>query len=173
MNFKDYIRLKAISRFIRRNFNTHEHERKPVTLESAQLIGIIFHGDKYEEMLAAMEYAKKLNGFKKNVKLLGYIDQKKIVESYPFPFFSKKDLNWLKRPSCQQVDSFINIEFDILINLSTYVTPPLEFIAGSSKARFRVGLYTETKLPHYDFLIHISENPSVEKLISNIETYLR
>ena len=71
MNFKDYIRLKAISRFIRKNFNTHEHERKPITLENAQLIGIIFHGDKYEEMLAAMEYAKKLNGFKKKCQVTG------------------------------------------------------------------------------------------------------
>ncbi|MBK9635472.1 MAG: hypothetical protein IPO64_13555 [Bacteroidetes bacterium] len=173
MKFTDYFRLKAIARFIRKNFSTHEVVRQPITLESAALIGIIFNASHYEEMLAAIEYSKKLDGFKKNIKLMGFVNEKKATSSFPFPFFTKSDLNWLKRPNCSQVDTFINVEFDILINLSTEVLPPLEFIAGASKAKFRIGLYTQTKLPHYDFLIQINENPSVEKLISNIENYLK
>lgn len=173
MKFTDYLRLKTITRFIRNNFPIHTTPRQPISLENASLIGIIFNASHYEEMLAAIEYCKKLNGFKKNIKLMGYVDEKKTSSSYPFPFFLKSDLNWLKRPSCSQVDTFIDVEFDILINISTIVIPPLEYIAGASKAKFRIGLYTETKLPHYDFLIQINENPTVEKLISNIENYLR
>ena len=74
---KNYFRLKAITRFIRKNFSTHEVVRQPITLESAALIGIIFNASHYEEMLAAIEYSKKLDGFKKNIKLMGFVNEKK------------------------------------------------------------------------------------------------
>ena len=173
MKFTDYFKLRVISRFIRKNFPEHRVIRQPIALQNATLIGIIFNASHYEEMMAAIEYSKNLGVFKKNIKLMGFVNDKKATSSFPFPFFTKSDLNWLKRPKCSQVDTFIDIEFDVLINLSTEVIPPLEFIAGASKAKFRIGLYTKTKLQHYDFLIQINENPSVEKLISNIENYLK
>ena len=172
MKFTDYFRLKAITRFIRKNFSTHEVVRQPITLESAALIGIIFNASHYEEMLAAIEYSKKLDGFKKNIKLMGFVNEKKATSSFPFPFFTKSDLNWLKRPNCSQVDTFINVEFDILINLSTEVLPPLEVIAGASKAKFRIGPFIEKSQMSYDWMIHCDAECNLENYLKQVSFYL-
>lgn len=52
---------------------------------------------------------------------------------------SAKDLNWMGLPRVESCESFINTEFDLLLNIALYQTLPLTFITALSRAKFKVG----------------------------------
>ena len=52
---------------------------------------------------------------------------------------TSKDLNWMGLPSTESCESFINTEFDLLLNIALVQTLPLTFITALSRAKFKIG----------------------------------
>jgi hypothetical protein len=94
-----------------------------------------------------------------------------ISESSPSQiFFSDKECNWFGKPKTAAVNSFINTRFDIFIDLSSKFWFPLQYVAISSHADFKIGrINNETNNP-YNFVLSGSAN--TERFIKDLETYL-
>jgi hypothetical protein len=93
-----------------------------------------------------------------------------IDESSPSQiFFSNNECNWFGKPKTAAIDSFINTKFNILIDLSSKLWFPLQYIAISSHADFKIGCINETNSP-YNFVLLGSANE--ERFIKDLETYL-
>jgi hypothetical protein len=85
-------------------------------------------------------------------------------------FFSNNECNWFEKPKTAAVNSFINTKFNILVDLSSTVWYPLQYIATASHADFKIGrMNSETNNP-YDFVLAGSADD--EQFFKDLETYL-
>ena len=72
--------------------------------------------------------------------------------------FTKKHLNLFGIPKGSFVKEFITNDFDILLDLNTSKYYPLIFLAGASRARFKVGMYEKELVKIFDFMIYKKED---------------
>ncbi len=142
---------------------------------NAKSIGIIFnatHQDTYE---IARTYISSLSKRNINVKALGFVDSKEVLDFYQksihFEYFSRKNLNWYNKPNNPNTQDFINSKFDILIDLSIVEDFPIQYIVGLSKAQFKVGCVKENE-NYYDFMINLEEKKQLQYFIEQLNHYL-
>ena len=87
-----------------------------------------------------------------------------------FDFFFLKDLNWYYKPQNYIIKNFVEKDYDILINFCDDSCIPIKYLAGSSKAKFKVGKYQEN-VDLYDMMLDVKEN-TLAALIKEIHHYL-
>ena len=166
------LRRKLHRRLLQQQIRLHRFPRHSIHFDSARSIGLIFDGTELPAREAAMRYAEKLKSAGKSVRLLAYLDNRTESESFPFPVFNKKDLDWLFRPHGHAVKEFLDHPFDILLNLCMEDNPALEYIAALSQAHFRVGAFPKT-IPSYELMIDLRSSRSIPDLIVQIEFFLQ
>ena len=78
----------------------------------------------------------------------------------------KKDLNWYGRPSREKINLMLEGEPDMFLSLLPQTSYPLEFMAHSSRARFKVG---RTQLEGDVFDLVVSD--PADKKLSELEAF--
>ncbi len=152
-------------------------KRETVTFEEAHKIGLLFVAHRIDELETIREFIAELEQQGKKVGALGYVDitnfEKNNADSYTdLDFFYPRDVTWLYKPSGRNVHRFIKTDFDMLISLNCLNAFPLNYIAGFSKARFRVGQYHRDHLISYDFMID-TKTRDLKQLIAQVKHYLK
>jgi hypothetical protein len=145
--------------------------RKPVNLDSAKSIGILFDGTDLQVQNQILEYANELRMAGKKVVLLGALESNEEDGSLPFPSFSRKMLDWAMRPKGKAVEHFLDESFDLLIHLNAKPKTTLDFIAAQAKAHLKIGPFLE-EANIYDLMID-HENASVRDFIREMEALLK
>lgn len=145
--------------------------RKPVNLENARLIGILFDGTDLEVQNQILDYANELRMAGKKVVLLGALDSNEEDGSLPFPSFSRKMLDWALRPKGKAVEHFLEESFDLLIHINAQPKAPLDFVAAQAKAHLKIGPFIEEERI-YDLMID-HKNASVREFIREMEALLK
>ncbi|MDR1896451.1 MAG: hypothetical protein LBR10_06640 [Prevotellaceae bacterium] len=124
-----------------------------------------------DEILGTFKKIAKEN--KTEVIFIIYFPQEKLPEdvrsTYSKIMFSDQECNWFGKPAMMEITDFINKKFDILIDLSSKIWFPLQYIAISSKADFKIGRINEEINP-YDFLLLGCDTE--KQFINELETYL-
>lgn len=167
----------SIGQFVLKNAIAKTHRRAQFhNYSSSKSIGVVFnatHQDTYE---IARDYIKKLIDSNHQVKALGFVDSKEVLDFYQknihFDFFSRKNLNWYGKPNNPNTKEFISSEFDILIDLSIVEDYSIQYIVGLSKAQFKVGSVKKSK-NYYDFMIDITQQKTLPFLIQQIDHYIQ
>ncbi len=150
-----------------------KEEHKPVSLEQAKTIGILFHATDISTNDIILSFTQKLKSLQKDVQLLGYMPNREFGFVYPFPFITDKDTNWYGKPGGGTTGFFMRSPFDLLINFCTDECLPLEYISAVSPATFRIGFDKDTENANYDLILIPKENKDISNLIQNLELYLR
>lgn len=117
------------------------------------------------EALTFVEQLKKKAG---NIQILGYIDTKEVKAKLPFDFFCKKDLDWLWRPKNPLTNTFKQETFDLLINLCQTDCFPLEYLAVSTNANYKIGALTDYP-NNYDLML---DSKNLEKYLEQVNFFL-
>ncbi len=113
---------------------------KPVrNLDDARTVGILFNATDVDERNAVLRYADKLRKQNKQVSLLGFIATVDKEATFPFEFFTQKDIDWAERPKGTAVQTFVGQGYDVFINLHTQTTNPTEHIALHVPAGMKIG----------------------------------
>jgi hypothetical protein len=164
-------------RFIR-DMKLVKRERESVSFDEASNIGILYNATDERDSEIVKNYMKNIRSvFKKDVLALGFVDKKTMHSSQyaqlSLDFFSRKDLNFMMIPANPTVTNFINTKFDILININARKCLPLSYIAAVSRARFKVGRFTENNPEYFDMLVKIKDEPSIKTVLEEIEHFLR
>lgn len=146
-NFKLQKELKGLKR-----------EHRFLNLKDAKRIGILFDGSE-EGLLKEIDYfIKSFEKNNKNITALGYWDKKEIkdnpIRKFGYDYFTRSDVNWFLIPNHTIVKEFIYSDFDILINVNTENSFPLQYVAAMSKATMRVGKYFADSSHYYDLMIY-------------------
>ncbi|HQV79122.1 MAG TPA: hypothetical protein PLJ42_10860 [Chitinophagales bacterium] len=147
--------------------------RIPISLQAANKIGIIFHGEDVRQNDTILAFVKHLKSIHKDVQLLGYLPKREFGFQYPFPFISNKDTTWYGKPGGGTSGFFTRDTFDLMINFCADDCLPLEYISANSMAKFRVGFNKDIHNTNYDLILISNEKSNISKLISNLENYLK
>jgi hypothetical protein len=153
---------------------THSKKRKALAhnFETTKTMGVIFPF--HFNMDIVLNALKNIaNEHDIVITFLIYFPQDKLPEGTEINasriFFSNNECNWFGKPKTVEINNFINTNFNILIDLSSKLWFPLQYIAASSHANFKIGRIDEHNNP-YDFLL-LGSN-SEEQFIKDLETYI-
>jgi hypothetical protein len=171
------LRKKIGYKILRRKMQHLQRQRKVTTLESAQKIGLIFNATETSIFDPIKNFIEYLTNKNIEVFPLGIVNSNTLVDQYLFRkgyyFLTRKQLNWYYKPTDPYVETFINQPFDILIDLSIEQYYPIQYLAGLSKAKFKIGIYSSNNEIH-DFMINIDPERKLRKEVKNeIETEIR
>jgi hypothetical protein len=170
------LRIKIGQYYYKRDISHSERHCHMTNLKDAKRIGILYTLDDVPDYERVSEFVSKLQGDHKEVKALGFVKNKNLVQRFlpklSYDFFSKRDLTWFYKPIHNQVRDFIEKEFDILIDLSLQDNFPLKYISGLSKALFRVGKYSEKNTEYYDLMIDLKPTMTSEDYLGHVQHYL-
>ncbi|OFY74060.1 MAG: hypothetical protein A2265_02720 [Bacteroidetes bacterium RIFOXYA12_FULL_33_9] len=161
--------------FLKYKLKQLTRKRGCYNLDSAKTIGVVFNATNQQNYEIARSFIKYLMAGDIKVEGLGFVNSTEVLDFYSYQtgvsFFSKKNLNWYKKPKHQTVEDFIAKEFDILLDITVEDDFPTKYIVSLSKAKFKVGRLTE-KADYMDFMIDISKNNKSIYLIEQINHYL-
>ena len=167
--FGNYFLLKEFAE-TRRNISV-------ANLENAKTIGILFDSSDPEEFELVKRYVLYLKDWKKKVKAIGFFSQKKIpnltYSKLEYDFFTLKELNWYHKPSNIYIRNFIHEETDVLIDLNIHDRFPLKYISAMSKAKFKIGKYSDADKFIYDMMIETDKKQGMKYFLRQVDTYLQ
>ncbi|HMU15386.1 MAG: hypothetical protein JST41_09010 [Bacteroidetes bacterium] len=155
-------------------------DRRPVPKNLARCVkvGIVYLATDEKAHLDVRNYVKKLKEDLGLVKIqcIGYFDGKELPfhlhAKLNFDAFCQKDLNWYRIPSGNVVDNFIAEEHDVLLDLTLDDHLPLRYIVAKSRARFKVGRFSEGNKRFLDMMIDTAGARSLPQFIANIDRYM-
>ena len=143
--------------FVRRKLAklTQNVSRNPVMpdVTTAKIIGVIYHPSQKE----AFNYLKNYFN-REHVIFKGFCVFEE--NSNPHPDASSltvKDLNFWGLPKPDMIGDFVDMKFDVLLNIALEQNLVLDYITLLSKARFKVGWSPEEN-NYFDLNINIGEN---------------
>ena len=150
--------------------------RKMSNVEQSLEVGILFDSSEKSNYNIVYKYIKQLQDQNKRVKALGFVNDVKIPHyCHPrlsFDYLTLSDLNWYYIPNSKFVNDFMNSEFDILINFDIEDNMHLRYVAGTSIAKFKVGIFGEQNDKVYDLMIKTKDDAGVKEYIQEISHYL-
>ena len=137
-------------------------------LETVKKVGVIWQLSQNKAFHYLQDYFSKkqvifrsLCVFEENLKLVP--DANSIIS---------KDLNWLSFPKPGKIDSFIELEFDLLLNVALEQNITLDYITIVTQAKFKTG-WSADENNFFDLNINISQNQDALYLAKQQIFYLR
>lgn len=168
-NIRQYLYFKKL-RFDAKKLATTEREM--MNLNNAARIGILFNASSADDIMTVTRYAETLSKLGKKVSILAYQNNKD-KENSDARFINKLDINWFYIPNSPKIDDFHTKNCDILICAFIKECLPLEYIAATSKARFRVGAFSQAKTNYFELMINTQKNQSLKYLLEQINHFLK
>jgi hypothetical protein len=170
------LRIKIGQYYYKKEQSQTERHSQMTNLKDAKRIGILYTLDDVPDYERVSEFVSKLQGDHKEVKALGFVKNKNLIQRFlpklSYDFFSNRDLTWFYKPIHTQVRDFIEKEFDLLIDLSLHDNFPLKYISGLSKALCRVGKFSEKNTEYYDLMIDLKPSMTSEEYLGQVQHYL-
>lgn len=157
---------------LHRKISKQGRTHKSLNIFEAKSISILFDADDKSDVDKILNWADTLRREGKEVQLLAYMPHKLKDYNPPYPYFTKKAINWLYFPNNEQIDQFMGKRSDILCCLFTQENLTLEAIAALSNAQFRVGKFHEDKTYCFDFMINVKNKSSSRELLEQVNHFL-
>ncbi len=149
-------------------------KRKSVltNLHDAQTVGILYDSTNPDNDIIITKFAESLRHQGKTVDILGFVDDKKIDHKADVQIFNSKSLSWTRVPADERATKFAAQNFDLLFAAFTAENKPLEYIARTSAAKWRVGSYDQKKTDFYDLMINMGDKTELQHFIEQATYFL-
>jgi hypothetical protein len=145
--------------------------------KEVQHIGIVYNAESKGAEDAINNYANRLRSDGKKVFTMGYVDMKELPHTKKFnlqsEFFWKEKLNGFNLPIKGKIGRFLELDFDLLLNLYFEASLPMQAIAAYSNAKYRVASHIEGGIDYYDAMIDVGNKKDLHFLIEQIDFYLK
>ena len=155
-------------------------DRRPIArnIAAARKVGIVYIVEDEAAHNQVRNYVKRLKeelGIS-NVMALGYNEGKALPHylhaKLNFDAICQKDLTWYRIPHGNTVANFMAEEYEVLIDLSLHDRLPTRYIMARSRARFKVGRWSEDNKRILDMMIDMAGSNSLPQLIQQVHHYL-
>lgn len=167
----NWLKKHLLSKYIKENKT--ERKKQLVSLKQAKSIGILCRITDENSYKSIFSVFSSLQTEGHSVRLVGYIDDKSkpyfCLDQLTADYFCNKDLNWYGKPIMVQVNDFIAMDFDILIDFSNENTEAIKMILNLSSAKFIAG-GNRNHRDFYDLFID-NDNSDDDTLLQEINTY--
>lgn len=160
---KYYLRIELDKKRANKNF---------VSFSQAKSVGIIYNASDEQMKKTAHQLVSTFQAQKKDVQSLGFINAKKNPEGlsikYGYEYFNRSHLNWLGIPVHSHLESFLNKEFDYLINLETEKIF-YSFMAARSAAKCKISLSNTLYKDVYDLMLDAKNADFISELLRYLQ----
>jgi len=180
MNFIENIKIKIGERLLQKELPVLQRNRNLFNLTTTKTAGIIYEASSIEDYELVRKYVGYLKEYGIKTKVVGYFSKKEMprftYSKLDYEFFHKKELNWYFKPplgSSPFIDKFVNEETDLLIDLNILDYFPLKYIAAMSRAKFKIGAFSEKNKEIHDMMIEIGADKSLKYFLRQVDTYLQ
>lgn len=167
-NIKQYFYKRALAEAVSRQ----KAVRSIINLKDAQRIGIIYDSRDTANDATIAQYAEQLRKIGKEVEVLGYISDKKIESKPGIQVLHSKNTGWTGIPNDPKAEAFAAKNFDLLLACFIGSNPTLEYIAATSKAKWRVGVYSKDKTELYELMVNTGSNTDLAYLTTQMTYFL-
>lgn len=162
---------------LRNEIKNKKAKNKLVSFSAINHIGIVYNAETKEHEQLVAKYASELRAEGKKVFTLGYVDAKQLPANKKFllnsEFFWREKLNGINLPIKGNIGQFLQLEFDLLLNLYQEPLLPMQAISAFSKAKYRVGSNVADNIDYNDAMIDTGSRNDLKFLIEQIDFYLR
>ncbi len=177
MSIIDSIRNKLALSKIRQDAERAPRDKQVFNLDAAKTIGIAFQFTGPEDFELLKKYVLYLRELKKKVKVIGYYEGKTEpavqYSKVDYDFVNEKSFTWWGKPSDHIVTNFVEEPYDIFIDLNFKENTALRYIAFTSIAHFKIGLYKEDEETPFDMLISIPKESGLKAFLREVDTNLQ
>ena len=169
MKLLDNIRLYVHFRSLRQLLDASRRQRgpRPVSLESAKSVGIYFDGTDVDARKTAESFAQELKKQGKQVRILAYLDLDVADSDFPFPSFTRKQVDWAFRPKSEALQHFLEQSFDLFFCLNTQSDLLSDYVASLCRAALKVGPVSKNTSA-YDIMIDAKPGLGSSQLIQQM-----
>jgi len=172
MKFWDNIRNYFYKKNLGKRLLGLNTNRNVTNLQDAKTIGIIYDSTHADNDIIITQFAEELRNQGKTVDILGYVNDNKTEHKDDIVIFNKKNVSWTRIPQGDKVENFAIKNFDLLLACYTDENLPLEYVAQTSKAKWRVGAYSNDKTACYDMMISVGDKKDLQYLIGQTIYFL-
>lgn len=145
--------------------------RTPRNLEEAKVIGILFNATDIDDRKKTLAYADRLRKQGKKVSVLGFISTADKEATFSFDFFTLRHIDWAQRPKHENIDRWLNQEFEVLICLFPKTSKFTEYLALHTRAALKIGPVADNA-SCYDLMLDMPANSSPQQIIQQYERIL-
>lgn len=132
------LKHKKVRKFLRKYF-TQENTPRVEEVRKISSAACIVNLDEFTEVPALSGFSGALGLAPDDFHIITYTKNPKPHKDLAYPMFSFKDVNWKLQLKESQTKTFLEKEYDILINYFTREELPLVFLSTLTQARIRVG----------------------------------
>jgi hypothetical protein len=145
--FLNKIKDFCIKKIVNKRLSNVKHINSDSSIKK---VGIVFDETYFYEKEKLMEQLIKNGIYSENTKFLVFRDRVKKNETFDYKVFTYKNINWNATFDNQDVNDFINEDFDLLISYYDIEKTPLLVVTNRSKAKFKVGFSSiDNRLNHF------------------------
>lgn len=168
----------TISKYkLKRELKNIARNVKSVMLSEVNSCGIVCLVNDKQDLAKNSKFKEELmNKGVRNIEMLYVIKDRKSFEDIKLPeentLILKSETSMFNAPSKAKTKSFINKEFQILIDITQSNNDAVNYIVGLSKAYFKVGPLRVGELSLYDLEIQTNENNDFKYFCDQIVLYL-
>ena len=145
--------------------------RATIPYSQARSIGIIFSVEDKQKHSDVKDFIHQLEHDGKKVQVLEYLPLKKENYEFRFDFFTVNDLSFWGKINSETAEKFTETPFDYLFYLDRELNPLVLHVLACSKARCRVGRFTENENAFFELMIE--QNGTVKGLIETMYKYTK
>ena len=146
----------------KKHLDTHARERRFVNYSKAKTVFILFESDYLEKNKDVRQIINSLQQDGKKVVAWGFIDKKNVTTSLmpDFRILNHEQANFFDIPKQTFIRELLELEFDLMIDLTPKPMIPLQYFSLYTKALCKVGI-RKNDLQMYDFILDV-ENVQTE-----------
>ena len=160
---------------LRKRAKSVVRDKQVQNFKSAKLVVIIFDAMIPDCIQPVKDMVKFLR--EKDIKshVIGYVPHKEIPDEMllwkNFHYITKKDMTWYGTPKGEVTEAFLGMEPEILLVISLNEQFVIEYLVKLSKAKFKVGYYTENE-NDYDLMINTGKDQRTEYYLEQVRNYI-
>jgi hypothetical protein len=167
--------MNTISEYIlRKKSATVKRAKAFHNFSSAKVVGIIFNAADENSFLSSIDFIKYLQNQEIKVKAIGFVKNKEKSAHFPYfkgvKFAAYSEISLWKTIKNDEVNRFVNTNFDILIDISQKDNFAIKSIIALSKSKMRISRFMEDYL--YDIQLKIGQDKPVDFVTKQIVYYL-
>lgn len=148
----NFLNLKTKS-YLKRN----KTARGSTPYKHAEKVGIIFSVEDKAKHDQIKDFVKRLEHDGKHVTVISFLPKKKENYEFLFDFFTDKDLTFFGNNTSHTAAAFSETAFDYLFYIDNEPNPMVINLLAKSKAKCRVGRYSDDIEPFFELMIESNE----------------
>jgi hypothetical protein len=170
MNFSA-IKLKFLKSKIENALSNKSKKGSLQIAKNIKTVGILVNEHSSFNFEALKKLQREIGSGSSNFQVLTYKESKENYNELRGIIFNEKDIAWNGKIKSDEINSFLNESFDMLIDYTFSNTIPKKFLATISKAKFKVG-YANIDDRMYDLMINVTEDDT-NKFNTELIKYLK